>query len=498
MTLLFLTLTFAQAGGNAQYYIEKASKLKLAESRYWHLLLHMRDGESEIDDSRFFFAKNGNVDAQAELNATIEAFFNESRFDDNSSACRFPERKAWLTQRLSIKDYELPKVECKEFEETLKKLSPKSATLIFPAAHINSPASMFGHTFLRINSTYNSKLLAYAVNYAANADPNRENAIGFAIKGLFGGYYGRYSLLPYYEKLKEYRDTEKRDIWEYDLNLNEDEVLRMVRHIWELNGIESKYYFFTENCSYNILWLIEVARPEAHLREHFTYQVIPLETIHAAFAENLVESETYRPSKHTKLLKYEDLIDEKYIKMVKELAEGKLAAKKISLNSQIDIDQRRYILEAAIEYLEYIYPKSEMQKDEFLAKFYSLSRNRALLKKGKKIEIKNPQNPIKGHRAVKVEVGVIRRSGQTSALFGIRPAYHTLEDPSFGYLRGTQIEFLNILLAAKDGRVKAEDITILSIVSLSQRSKLLSPLSWRTKFGWDRDSLKSESRFVAT
>jgi len=135
---------------NVDEYKTKAKELHLADDRYWHLLLHMVNGVSEIDDPRFVFAKNCNENAQAELDATLDAFFHETRFDDNASACLFPARKAWLKEKLSITDF--PDVECRGYDDTIEKLSPTSATLVFPSAHINSPASMFGHTFLRINS----------------------------------------------------------------------------------------------------------------------------------------------------------------------------------------------------------------------------------------------------------------------------------------------------------------------------------------------------------
>jgi len=457
----------------------------------------MVDGESEIDDKRFFFAKDGKYNADAELNATLEAFFNESRFDDNASACLFPARKAWLAQKLSIDNF--PYVECKEYDDTLAKLSPTSATLVFPAAHINSPASMFGHTFLRINSKYNSKLLAYAINYAADADPKKENAIGFAIKGLFGGYFGKYSLLPYYEKLKEYRDTEKRDIWEYDLNLTQEEVLAMVRHIWELNGTRSYYYFFTENCSYNMLWLMEIARPSVHLREHFTYEVIPLESVHATAQEGLIKDSYYRASKRTKLLLYEKALNPKYIPLIKELQTNTQLLKKTLQDITIPLEQKQYIFEAAIEYLEYNYAKSEMKKEEYLQHFHKLSSARAQLGRSKELRVTHPQNPLLGHRAFKLSVGAIHKTHSDDALLiGFRPAYHTLSDPQYGFLRGTQIEFLDTQLAVREDAIKIEKLTILSIVSLAQRDALFSPFSWRTHFGFDTDSLQEDADFVAT
>ncbi len=470
--------------------------MKLSEQRYWSLLLHMVDNESEIDDKDFFLARDGKTNPKEELDATLDALLNETRFDDNSTACRFPARKAWLEEKLDIKD--LPRVECTEYNKILKRLSPKSATLVFPSAHINSPASMFGHTFLRINSAYKSKLLSYAVNYAADANTETENGFIFAIKGLIGGYYGRYSLLPYYEKLKEYRDTEKRDIWEYDLDLNEEEVLKMVRHIWELNGTQSYYYFFTENCSYNMLWLIEIARPSIHLREYFSYEVIPLETVHAVIAEGIVVNQEYRPSKRAKLLKYEKIITPENLHLVKEIVNAQLNSQVLLENKDISQQQKQYILEASIEFLEYSFSKNKMKKNEYLRLFHELSKQRASLGQGKKLQIKMPSSPAQSHKAKRLTLTTGVREGEFINFLNFRPAYHDLEDSNYGFLRGTQIEFLNIELSYSKKEIELEKATLISIVSLAQRSEFFDSFSWRTKYGWDREYLDNESHFIAT
>ncbi len=451
---------------------------------------------SQIDDEKFFLSSDGKTNAKNELLATIEALLQESVFDDNATACRFPARKAWLEEKLDIKTF--PDVECSEYNKIVERLNPKSVTLVFPSAHINSPASMFGHTFLRINSAYNSKLLSYAVNYAADANPDQENAALFAIKGLFGGYFGKYSLLPYYDKLKEYRDSEQRDIWEYDLDLSEEEVLRMVRHIWELNETHSYYYFFTENCSYNMLWFLEAARPNLDLRKYFNYQVIPLETAHATKAEGIIKSHFYRPSKRTILLKYEELINKEHIKMPIKLANSDINATKVINSSEIGVQQKRYILEAAIEMLEYNFSKSRIEKEEYLRLFHDISKARASLGQGEKLDIKTPPNPIESHQAIRASIGGGVRDGEQIGFLGLRPAYHDLQDSNYGFLRGTQIEFLNFELSYSDSDLEVEEATILSIVSLAQRSDFFENLSWRTKFGWDRDSLDTKTNFIGT
>jgi len=454
----------------------------------------MVDGESEIDDVNFFFSDDGKTNAKNELHATLEALLNETRFDDNSSACKFPARKEWLKKELNIT--KLPKVVCSDYDNIISRLSPKSATLVFPSAHINSPASMFGHTFLRINSKYNSKLLAYAINYAAAADPSKENAIVFSIKGLVGGYYGHYSLLPYYEKLKEYRDGDNRDVWEYDLNLTQKEVLKMVRHIWELNGTHSDYFFFTENCAYNMLWLIEVARPSLQLRKSFKLAVIPLETIHVANMAGIIEKSNYRPSRRTTLLKYEDTIDSSDIHYVKELVEIGASVEDFIDDTALTKQEKMYILEATIEYLEYSYAKSETSKEEYIEHFHHLTKARAKLGLGEIINIQTPVNPTQSHRAIRVSSAIGYREDKPIGFLGMRLTYHSLEDSSLGFLRGTQIEFLNLLISYDEEEdFEVDTATILSVASFAQRSEFSSGISWRVKLGWDRKYVEEKAKF---
>ncbi|MCX6075325.1 MAG: DUF4105 domain-containing protein [Campylobacterales bacterium] len=456
----------------------------------------MVNGESEIDDVQFFFASDGKTNAKSELDATLDALFQEKSFDDNSSACKFPARKAWLKEKLNINDF--AKVTCKKYDDTLKKLNPKSATLVYPSAHISSPTSMFGHTLIRINSGYNSRLLSYAVNYAAEVESKKTSMFMYATKGLTGGFSGSYSLLPYYEKLKEYRDTEQRDIWEYDLNLSEEEVLRMFMHIWELKNTKSDYYFFTENCSYNMLWFLEIARPSIHLREHFGYDIIPLETVHAAKEENIVESVNYRASKRSILLKYEELLSDENMHLPRNLVESKIELNTVVDNKNIDKQQKRYILEAALEFLEYSFAKHYISEEKYLSLFHNMTKARAALGSGEKLNVEVPQDPLDSHRALRVSAGAGYRDNKPIGFLGIRPAHHDLEDSNYGFLRGSQIEFLNLQLSYAENNVSVEEATILSAASLNQRSEFFDNFSWRAKTGWDRDYMGEKANFIST
>lgn len=478
---------------DASKYIGLAKEKNLSASRYWHILLHMPDETSEIDDEAFFLSPNGKTDAQAELSATIFALYDEQAFDDNATACRFPARKWWLVRELNMTD--LPHVECRKFDDLMKRVDPQSASLIFPSAYINSPASMFGHTFIRIDSSYNSKMLSFAINYAANANTETENGLVFAVKGLIGGYYGNYSLLPYYEKIKEYRDSEERDMWEYDLDLNPEEMAQMMRHIWEIHDTYSWYYFFTENCSYNMLWLIEAAEPNAHLRKYFNFQVIPPETIHAAVSEGIVTERHYRPARRSKLLAYEKYLEDDDIDDVFALARAEEAPGHFLNQSVKSVQTKRYVLEASSEFIEYDYLAGDINTSVYRNRLHTILSARAVLGKGERIEIPTPVNPMQGHRALRVKAETGWRHGDPIQFLGVRPANHDIKDSDVGFLRGTQIEFFDFLFSYSQDAFSVEKATLLSIVSLAPRSKFFKPFSWRLGTGWDRNYLTESTKF---
>ena len=221
---------------------------------------------SIITDSHFFLSKNGAVSPSEELDSTIISFFNNDLKDDEHPVCKYPARFSWLKKELEIDSKKLPYITCPKYNEVKKNINPQSATLIFPSAYMNSPSSMLGHTLIRINGDAGD-LLSYAINYSAKATD--KNIFISAYRGLFGNYRGSFSILPYYQKLKEYNDLEYRDIWEYELNLAKEETEHIIDHIWELKDIRSDYFFLDENCSFNLLYLLDVARPSARLIQRY-------------------------------------------------------------------------------------------------------------------------------------------------------------------------------------------------------------------------------------
>jgi len=485
--------------------LNKAEEKKLYNHRYWQVLLHYKPAQtgfkSLIDDPRLFLSPDGKTDPKAELEATIKALFQSdaklvpeepasevliggsNRGNDAHPKCRFIARYEWLKQELNIDESQFSDITCTEFNNMVNNtIQPKSVVLVFPASYMNNPASMFGHTLLRIDGIYQSKLLSYAANYAAYVDDD----LGFfyMFKGIFGYYKGYFKVFPYYERIKEYNDTEQRDMWEYSLSFSEQEVTRMFKHLWELKDIYSDYYFFDENCSYNLLFLLEAARPSLHLTDGAGLWIIPVDTIRAIKESGIIENIEFRPAKATKIRHIASLLDDDYQKEALNIANQRINPDSL-VNTQDE--EKIKTLDLAIETTQYRYNNNELTKDEYLKLFLATLRERSKLGKPDESSytIPVPTPPEDGHLSSRFSLGLGLQGDILFQELRLRPAYHSLTDPDDGYVEGSQIVFADTTVRYynTDDRIKLHALDLIDIISLSPRSNFFTPFSWKVKTG---------------
>jgi hypothetical protein len=312
-------------------------------------------------------------------------------------------------------------------------------------------------------------LLGWALNFAG-ATGNEGGAL-YALKGIVGLYQGFYSIGPYYQKVKEYGDWENRDIWEYRLALAPEEIEGLLMHLWELQGIAFDYYYFDENCSYQLLALLEAVRPELRLTARFPLWVIPADTVRAVVRQSgLLESVRYRPSAATELGDQARELPRAQRRLARLLAEGAVAPDD-SLLGSLPERERAAVLTVAYDSLRYAYLAGEVERDE------SASRARGLLVARSRVAVTGspfPAVPVpalrpdQGHGTARVAVAGGQRDGRSFLEARIRPAFHDLLDPEGGYTRGAQIQFLDLALRIfpEDGRVRLHEATLLDMVSL--------------------------------
>ena len=490
-------VTGAETGDTLRELQASAREHKLHDDRYWNILLHYRRGwfgrESLVDDRRFFLSPTGKKDPASELAATLAGFLQEPTRKETVNEeeeqphprCRFPARFEWLKQRLSIDASRLPEVSCGEFDNAIQQINPKSASLIFASAHMNAPASMFGHTLLRVDSAYRSPLLSYAVNYAATID-RRDNGLVYAFKGIFGLYPGYYSILPYYEKVKEYGNMDQRDLWEYRLNLTEEEVRRMVLHIWELQGIFSDYFFFDENCSYDLLFLLEAARPAVSLTDRKGAWVIPIDTLKGVLNANLVEDAVFRPSQARQIRHAASLLDGEKRGMTRAVIDGTLPPENL-LALDIPREDKVRILDIASEYTQLRYTQKKLPKEAFQKRFVGMLGTRSRMEgpAPPAPPLPMPERPESVHAASRGSLSAGVRDRRIFQEISYRPAYHELLDPESGFTEGSQIEFAAATLRyyPKDEKLRLQRLDVINIFSAAARDEFFQPVSWKIRTG---------------
>ncbi|MFA6739992.1 MAG: DUF4105 domain-containing protein [Arcobacteraceae bacterium] len=442
--------------------------------------MHYTNGKSEIDSHNFFISKDGKTDLKKELFETINSLKNGK----NNVLCRFPLRVKWLKENIPSLEKDIVTYPCAQLDEYISSIDAKYVTMVFPTAHINSPASMYGHTFLRVSSNEETPLISNAINFAAKTDDT--NGFIFAYKGLFGEYEGRYSILPYYEKIKEYNNLEQRDIWEYDLDLTQEQIDRLVLHAFELKDSYSDYFFFKENCSYNILWLLEVARNDLDLVSHFTFKTVPLDSIKILKSYNLVKDSKFRYSNMGKMKNIlEKKIENKdYLKAF--INEDK------PINDSLITDDKISYLDFKILYLQYQRANNQYDKKEYLNKYLQLLKERSSYSKASSYDIKTPFNPLDSHDSAKVSFFY---DSTDSFELGLKPVYTDIYDISDGYLEGAYIDFFDLnIKKTKDENIKLDKFTLLKIKSLAQQDMIFKPFSWGIDLGYEH--FKDQSDYL--
>ena len=381
----------------------------------------------------------------------------------------------------------ISKVKCERYENWQKLFAPQSISIVFAAAFFGNAASSFGHTFLRIDGALTTpngprnSLLDHGLNFAAQT-PSSENALAFALKGLTGGYKGEFSLLPYIEKVQEYRDREERDLWEYNLNLTSEQIVRLLEHLWELESSYIPYYFLNKNCSYHLLALLEVANPDWHLTDSFTYWALPSDTIRAVMRiPNAVGQVSYRPSLHRLLrarLKNMDATEQSaFLRLRKSPTLALDSSSSLVLDSLLDEQKFRYGKDSNQ------YPEAEKIRLKALLQARANSSSPSLhIQAQDASELRVDQ--ATGSRKITIAAGQTAAKDFREVEF--RPAYHDALDADQGGLSFSEISVLQLRLRQipdENKDINLVKLNILRIVSMNPADALQARPSWMLDAG---------------
>ncbi|WP_061248730.1 DUF4105 domain-containing protein [Leptospira alstonii] len=509
--ILTSNAVFSEEKNPIRSYQEIALSKNLDSARYWRLLLHYKNpiffgkAKSEADGDEFFLSPNGKTDPKEELIETISSFFREPFPEEIEETklhpiCKYPERFRWLDSHLNFDRNLLPKLNCDRYKNWIEALSPTSIKIIFASFYLNNPASLFGHNLLKIGSGESSKseILDYAVNFAANNSPD-DSALVYTIKGVAGGYPGVFSIFPYYYKINEYNDMESRDLWEYELNFNEEESKRITSHIWELGGTYFDYFFFDENCSYQLLSLLEIGNPELKLRDQFNLYTIPADTVKLILEqEGLVRKKSYRPSLNSKMNQKLFYLEKEEKHGVFQYLKGKLELKDL-LESR-DSQRQAYMLDTILDANRYqkslknYTPEAEQRYRNVLLErskinFPPLTEQKPMVA---------PPEDGHGSGRAKISRGESTLGGYSE--FAIRAAYHDFLNNDKGFVPFSTIEYFPIVIRKYDfqNNPTVEEFSFFKILSLSPVTPISTPVSFFVDLGADSSVIKRDFSFQKT
>lgn len=290
--LKYQDVTYPEVAEGTQQISEDKIRA-LAEGATWHHLL-LLDAKAKptikesVSDTSFYLANGVALD---ELNAIIGAIKTRSEV-----VCDFPARSHFAAQAL---DLVLDDSHCTAFHKWVKQHDAKALSLVFAEEHPNSLGSAFAHVMIKADTkdslASGQDNDAFAINYTVARDKEDGEAEASA-RSMLGSYAGVMEFYDYDEKRDVYLMDDERDIWEYRLNLTQEEVVQIMRHVWETKNVKRPYFFTHDNCATEILRLIDVVRG-SELRRQAGKVVIPNEVARLLNSQGLVSDTKYLPSK---------------------------------------------------------------------------------------------------------------------------------------------------------------------------------------------------------
>ncbi len=361
-----MSVAHADVSASLSNLIAAAKERGLARHQVWLKLLHYnRRGErSEIHTQDFFLSPRGASDPEAELVATLAAYFSPPEADpDQHARCRFPARYFWLMQQLPLPNYALRDGRCQRLERWALFDRVRSVSLLQVSGYLGNPASTFGHALLKFNTDApddKAGLFDLSLNFGALV-PENEATIVYIARGLFGGYEAGFSDKYFYTQDLVYVRTEFRDIWDYRLRLSDSARTLLALHIWEIVGKKFDYYFLTENCAYRLAELLELVTGETFLDDANAWYV-PVELFHRLVdvdrrrvqmqVPGLIQSVHFIPSSQRTLYEQFARLGPAELTAANEIVAEQAASLPARL-APFQRDRQAEILDAALAYYEY-------------------------------------------------------------------------------------------------------------------------------------------------
>lgn len=456
-----------------QSFIDKALELKLYQDQYWLKLLHFEDDKSIINNKEFFISPQGDINPRKELISTITNIINKP-----NTICKYPARFKWLQMKLGIQN---KKLECKKLDAFLSKNFTKFH-IVFTSERYDSPSSIFGHTFLKIETD----TIPYAINYSAKV-PGNQNQFLYAYKGMTGKYPSGYTLHPFNLKDYQYRAQEFRDLIQFEIKYSKSEIENIMLHFYEIQNTQQDYYFIGRNCSSELIKLLDMGKYTSTFSNKLSNSTIPIDIVYILEQEHLLSKITTQYSKLKLFYTYQEKLDKQAKALLINIIQHEISIKEFDEDTNISFVQKKNIILASIAYIEMISSKKDFENKHL----YSLLK---LIKLSDKYQIESnyqsskelKKNPIsnKFHKLSFGKQYTIDDKKQFN--FHYRYLYRNRFDLMDEIRKNGTVEFLNIKMRSIHNRISIDELIVLNLEAMPLSNEFFTNFTKKMSIGAKR------------
>lgn len=512
--LFFILLSFASLSAYSASVVEGVNIAPeelsaLAAHPTWHKLLHYEKDRSSatgvlstIHSPEFFNTPEGVTSPKAELIATLRKVYAPVEHSPNRHAqCLFPARYMWLRQQLSLEAQAVtpPEIQCGEFLKWSLNGTTESISIVYATGYLGNPASYYGHTLLKMNSSdknLSSKLLDISVNYGAIV-PENEDPVSYIIKGVVGGYDAGFSHIEYYYHTHNYGENELRDLWEYKLELSQEEVDFVLAHTWEVLGKKYTYYFANKNCAYRMIELVEIL-DGIHITRDDAPWFLP-QTVVQGISDTvrngkpLLRDLEYHPSRQSRLYEKYSYLSSGQRRWVKRIIND-IDILQSEDFTQEPIESKHLILDTLLDYYQTFGKDDQVENTNINTHYNAVLGQRYLLPPGKtNSQVSVVSAPHLGRSPSFAQLTAIENSELGSGLgINLRPAYYDVLDSSDSHVKYAALSMARLELTLLDDSVDIRNFDIVAIDSVSTKATGLPSdrtTSWKLKAGLEHQDL---------
>jgi len=344
---------------------------------------------------------------------------------------------------------------------------------VFASGYFGNPASYYGHLLLKLETNKHdiTDLEKTAINFGAIYPPD-ENMPTYIAKGVFGGYDAIFKQHEYYRQSLNYGEVDLRDVWEYELNLTIDEAAFLAAHLWEIQEVKFKYFFFDRNCSYRMAKVIELVLDNRLVNDNSIWQ-IPQHLVQQLsttkhHGKSLIKNVRYIPSRQSrlyqrylKLTKAEQVTSRKLINNI-ELLESK------NFND-ISLESQYRLLDLLLDYYQYLLIKEYQDKDTSKRRYQLVLSKRFSLPPGMSpVYFSAADTPAEGRKPSYFQIGAVRKDQNTEMSIKIRPAYYDGLDYGNGHINNSSLSMGELDMVMDEKKLVIESIGIGKIESIQR------------------------------